>query len=108
MRTGGPASNFGEGWHPKPAAVESAKVPESLSSCEGQGQVAFAVKERRGSGEIASVLARFSTLEGYASRNLETELAFTPGSGRNAQPPSWFSSEMGSGQTRSRILGFCA
>ena len=50
----------------------------------------------------------FSTLEGYASRNRETELAFRARFGGNAQPPSWFSSEMGRGQTRSRILGFCA
>jgi len=77
VRTGGPASKFGEGWHPKPAVVESAKVPESLSSCEGQGQIVFAVKERRGSGEIASVLARFSTLGGYASRDRRNGVGFS-------------------------------
>jgi hypothetical protein len=35
------------------------------------------VKERRGSGEIASVLARFSTLEGYASRNRRNGVGFS-------------------------------
>jgi hypothetical protein len=37
----------------------------------------------------------FSTLEGYADRNRETELAFPVESRENARPPSRFSSEFG-------------
>jgi hypothetical protein len=44
----------------------------------------------------------FSTREGYASRNRETELAFPPEhQGGDVRPPSRFSSEMGRVQTRS-------
>ena len=37
----------------------------------------------------------FSTLEGYADRNRETESASSGLDVRNDRPPSWFSSEMG-------------
>jgi hypothetical protein len=43
----------------------------------------------------------FSTLEGYAGRDRETELALTAKKRENARPPSRFSSEMERRQTRS-------
>jgi hypothetical protein len=47
----------------------------------------------------------FSTSEGYAGRNRETESALPPVS---ARPPSWFSSETGRRQTRSSNHGLLA
>src|SRR5271165_2455452 len=67
--------------------------PDRLSSCGGQGYY------------IASVLARFSTLEGYASRNLRNGVGSASADDR---PPSWFSSEVERRQTRSSNLGFRA
>src|ERR1039458_10543023 len=65
------------------------RSPDSLSSCGGQGH-------------IASVLARFSTLEGYASRNLRNGVGSAWADDR---PPSWFSSEVERRQTRSSNKG---
>jgi len=51
----------------------------------------------------------FSTREGYASRNRETELAFPPErQGGNVRPPSRFSSEMGRVTDAKLQMGFCA
>jgi hypothetical protein len=49
----------------------------------------------------------FSTLEGYAGRNRETELAFLRFG--NARSPSRFSSEMGTkADAKQQLEGFCA
>ena len=50
---------------------------------------------RRGGEMIRYGACAFSTLEGYAGRNRETELALTAEERENARPPSWVSSEMG-------------
>ena len=48
----------------------------------------------------------FSTLEGYAGRNRETELAF-PENRENARPPSRFSSEIGTkADAKQQLVGF--
>src|ERR1700738_593641 len=114
---GSPHRKTGDGLIPRPGRLEPARqAPKSLFSCEGQGQRRSSAHSitaglRLGSGQIANIrygARAFSTLEGYASRNRETELAFPAFLRGNVQPPSWFSSEMGRRQTRSRILGFCA
>jgi hypothetical protein len=72
---------------------------EVVDGSESQGQVKLAdqTKPRNGSflakgrGNRYGACA-FSTLEGYAGRNRETELAF-PEKWENARPPSRFSSE---------------
>jgi hypothetical protein len=46
-------------------------------------------------GTIRYGVRAFSTLEGYAGRNRETESAFSGFEVRDARPPSRFSSEMG-------------
>jgi len=51
----------------------------------------------------------FSTLEGYAGRNRETELALTAEMRENARPPSWVSSEIGTKtDAKQQLEGFCA
>ena len=51
---------------------------------------------RRWGGETYRIGVRaFSTLEGYAGRNRETESAFSGLMQENARPPSRFSSEIG-------------
>jgi len=51
----------------------------------------------------------FSTLEGYAGRNRETELALTAEERENARPPSRVSSEIGTkADAKQQLEGFCA
>ena len=51
----------------------------------------------------------FSTLEGYAGRNRETELALTAEERENARPPSRVSSEIGTKtDAKQQLEGFCA
>ena len=51
----------------------------------------------------------FSTLEGYADRNRETELALTAEERENARPPSRFSAEIGTkADAKQQLEGFCA
>ena len=51
----------------------------------------------------------FSTLEGYAGRNRETELALTAEERENARPPSWVSSEIGTKtDAKQQLEGFSA
>src|SRR6266568_2783621 len=95
MRTGSPSQQVWQGLEPGAERSRAGQVPESLFSCKGQGQIAFAVDGRRGSGEIASVLARFSTLEGYASRDRRNGVGFSRVERENDRSPSWFSSGVG-------------
>ena len=83
------------GWEPilkaratRPEAVRPGAVnrPDKslkrLFSCGGLGTNRYGARA-------------FSTLEGYAGRNRETESAFSATGQENARPPSRFSSEIG-------------
>ena len=60
-------------------------------------------------GTIRYGVRAFSTLEGYAGRNRETELALTAERRENARPPSRFSSEMGTkADAKQQLEGFRA
>ena len=100
-----PGRMIGSGWHPGPSEVKPARSPSRSYLAKGRGS-RFRGERKTRERLIASELARFSTLEGYASRDLRNGVGSAMA---DDQPPSWFSSGVGTKADAKQQLGLpCA